>query len=106
MAAFDRVMSGFPQMDSILDHIRLGDNVVWQVSDIEEFRFFAVPFVRQALLDGRDITYVRFAHHEPILSDTKGIRVAVFDPDAGFEAFTVAIHDEITRNGRDAFLQL
>ena len=24
-------------------------------------------------------------------------------PDAGFEAFTVAIHEEITRQGRDAF---
>ena len=103
MAAFDRIFSGFPQMDSILDNIRLGDNVVWQVSDIEEFRFFAVPFVKQALLDGRDVIYVRFAHHEPILSDTKGIRVAEFDPDIGFEAFTVGIHDEITRNGRDAF---
>ena len=103
MAAFDRIFSGFPQMDSILDNIRLGDNVVWQVSDIEEFRFFAVPFVKQALLDGRDVIYVRFAHHEQILNDTKGIRVAEFDPDIGFEAFTVGIHDEITRNGRDAF---
>ena len=26
-----------------------------------------------------------------------------FDPDEGFEAFTVAIHNEITRKGRDAF---
>lgn len=26
-----------------------------------------------------------------------------FDPDEGFEAFTVAIHEEITRQGREAF---
>ena len=45
MAAFDKVKSGFGQMDDILDYIRMGDNVVWQVSDIDEFRFFAVPFV-------------------------------------------------------------
>lgn len=103
MAAFDKVKSGFPQMDEILDYIRMGDNVVWQVSDIDEFRMFAVPFVAQAKRDGRDIIYVRFAQHPPILDDLTGIRLVQFDPDAGFEAFTVAIHDEITRNGRDAF---
>ena len=38
MAAFDKILSGFPQMDDILDFIRLGDNVVWQISELEEFR--------------------------------------------------------------------
>ena len=66
MAAFDKINSGFPQMDKILDHIRLGDNVVWQVSDIDEFRFFAEPFARQAVKDGRNVIYIRFAQHEPI----------------------------------------
>lgn len=103
MAAFDKVKSGFPQMDAILDYIRMGDNVVWQVSDIDEFRMFAVPFVKQAILDGRDVLYIRFAQHPPILDDLTGVRMVRFDPDVGFEAFTVAIHDEITRAGRDAF---
>ena len=31
MAEFDRILSGFPQMDEVLDSIRLGDNVVWQI---------------------------------------------------------------------------
>ena len=65
MAAFEKIKSGFSEMDEILDHIRLGDNVVWQVSDIEEFRFFAEAFARQAVRDGRNIVYVRFAQHEP-----------------------------------------
>ena len=103
MAAFDRVRSGFAQVDAILDNIRMGDNVVWQVSDIDEFRMFAVPFVEQAIQDGRDVIYIRFAQHPPILDDLKRVRVAQFDPDMGFEAFTVGIHEEITRNGRDAF---
>ncbi|MBQ1491412.1 MAG: phosphoenolpyruvate synthase, partial [Blautia sp.] len=103
MAAFDRIQSGFPGMDAILDHIRLGDNVVWQVSDIEEFRFFALPFVEQAKRDGRSITYVRFAKHPPILEDLDGVDMVTFNPDEGFEAFTVAIHEEITRKGIDAF---
>ncbi len=103
MAAFDKIYSGFPQMDEILDYIRLGDNVVWQVSNVEEFRMFAEPFARQAVADGRDVTYIRFAQHEPVLRDTTGIRVKKFDPDEGFEAFTVAIHEEITQRGKEAF---
>ena len=106
MAAFDRVKSGIPEMDRILDYIRMGDNVVWQVSDLDEFRFFALPYVRQAIEDGRDIVYIRFAQHAPILTEPdilEHVEVVRFDPDAGFESFTVAIHDEITRHGRDAF---
>ena len=103
MAAFDKVCSGFPQVDAILDHIRLGDNVVWQISELEEFRLFAEPFVRQAVRDGRNVIYIRFAQHEPVLRDPNGIQVQQFDPDQGFEAFTVAIHEEVTRQGKDAF---
>ena len=106
MAAFDKVKSGIPQMDEILDYIRMGDNVVWQVTDLDEFRFFAIPYVKQAIEDHRDIVYIRFAQHEPILTEPEileKVQVVKFDPDAGFESFTVAIHDEITRHGRDAF---
>ena len=103
MAAFDKILSGHPQLDEILDHIRLGDNVVWQVSSIDEFRVFAEPFARQAVRDGRSVIYIRFAQHEPVLKDTSGIQVCTFNPDAGFEAFTVAIHEKITQEGREAF---
>ena len=106
MAAFDKVMSGFPQMDEILDNIRMGDNVVWQVSDIEEFKFFAIPYVRQAIKDKRDIVYIRFAQHPPILTEPEileHVEVVKFDPDVGFESFTVGIHDKITEHGKDAF---
>ena len=51
MAAFDKVKSGISQLDEILDYIRMGDNVVWEVSDVEEFRMFALPFVAQAIND-------------------------------------------------------
>ena len=43
MAAFDRIFSGIPEMDNALDNIRLGDNVVWRVSDLSEFRLFMKP---------------------------------------------------------------
>lgn len=103
MAAFDPILSGIPSLDESLDSIRLGDNVVWKVSNLDEFRAFAEPFARQAVKDGRDITYFRFAKHEPVLKNLDGINVERFDPEMGFESFTVAIHESIKRHGRDAF---
>lgn len=42
MAAFERVLSGIPEMDKALANIRLGDNVVFRVSDLSEFRMLRV----------------------------------------------------------------
>lgn len=48
MATFERVLSWIPKMDMALDNIRLGDNVVWQVTDLDEFQLFTEPYVRQS----------------------------------------------------------
>lgn len=61
MAAFDRVPSGIEGLDGVLDSIRLGDNVVWQVSSLEEFRPIAAAFVSRSVADGRKVVYLRFA---------------------------------------------
>lgn len=42
MAAFERILSGIPEMDTAFDNIRLGDNVVWRVSDLAQFRLFSL----------------------------------------------------------------
>ena len=59
MAAFERVKSGIPEMDAALDNIRLGDNVVWRVSELSQFKMFMEPYIRQAKEDGRNIIYFR-----------------------------------------------
>ena len=53
MAAFERICSGIPDMDQALDNIRLGDNVVWRVSNLQEFRYFCEPYIEQAIKDNR-----------------------------------------------------
>ena len=68
MAAFDRICSGIPEMDTSLDNIRLGDNVVWRVSELSEFRLFMKPYIEQAIKDKRNIIYFRFASHEPLVT--------------------------------------
>ena len=103
MAAFEKVLSGIPAMDAALDYIRLGDNVVWQVSDLDQFRALAGVFAAQAVRDGRRLIYVRFAGHEPILQPMEGLRIIPVELSHRFETFTVAIHDLIEAEGKDAF---
>jgi len=103
MAAFERVECGIPALDAVFDNIRLGDNVVWQVADLDAFGHLFKPFVQQALCDKRNIIYIRFATHEPLLDDQAGVKVYEFDPRSGFESFTVAVRKVITKEGRDAF---
>ena len=103
MAAFERVKSGIPEMDTALDHIRLGDNVVWRVPDLSEFRLFMEPYVRQAIEDGRNIIYFRFASHAPLIEDCPQVKTVNIPLSHRFETFTVDIHNRIEEEGKDAF---
>ncbi|MBM3704946.1 MAG: phosphoenolpyruvate synthase [Actinobacteria bacterium] len=103
MAVFDKIGSGIEGLDRTLDHIRLGDNVVWQVSDIEEYAFFARSFAEHAINEKRNLIYLRFAHHSPLLVQQKGLKIIGLDASAGFESFTVAVHEIIEKEGQEAF---
>ncbi len=103
MAAFDRILSGIPEMDTALDNIRLGDNVVWRVSELSQFKLFMEPYVRQAIRDGRNIIYFRFASHEPLLEECPEIKRVTVPLSHRFENFTVDIHNVIEAEGKDAF---
>ena len=78
--SFEKIPSGYPGLDEVLDNIRMGDNVVWQVMDLSEFRLFAQPFARRAIADGRRTLYFRFARHEPLLEPCEGLDIIALDP--------------------------
>ncbi len=103
MTAFERVCSGIPEMDKALDNIRLGDNVVWRVSSLDEFRLFVDPYVEQAKKDGRNLIYFRFASHEPLVEDCPEVKKYVIPLSHRFETFTIDIHNIIEKEGYDAF---
>ena len=103
MAAFDKVLSGIPALDRALDYIRMGDNVVWRVSGLDEFRYFVDPFVEQAKKDGRNIIYFRFASHPELVRECPEVKRVDIQLSHRFENFTVEIHRVIEREGRDAF---
>ena len=103
MAAFERIHCGIDGLDEMFDNIRLGDNVVWQLTRLEDFHVVMQPYVRQAIFDGRDLIYIRFASHEPLLEPQPGLIIHKVDPRQGFERFTIAVRKIITQYGYDAF---
>ncbi len=103
MAAFEKIKSGLNGIDTALHNIRLGDNVVWQLSNIEEYSFFVKPFVKQAISDNRNIIYIRFAEHSSIIANQPGLKTVYIDPNIGFESFTVKVHEIISDEGIGSF---
>ncbi len=98
-----RVSTGLEELDTILDGLRIGDNVVWKVDHIDDYLQFVQPYVSWARKNKKNIIYFRFARHRPVIEDLTGINVHVLDPTQGFESFAVAIHQVITYTGRGAF---
>jgi len=97
------VTTGFSGLDKILDGLRIGDNVVWKVDSIEDYRYFVAPYVQQALADGRQVIYFRFGQHPPVLEDRLDVEVHELHPSDGFEPFACAIHAVATEKGVGAF---
>lgn len=98
-----RCSTGILEIDNVLDDLRLGDNVVWHVDSLENYLNPARRFAAQAVADGRNVLYMRFAAHPPILEDAEGVRTITFDAAAGFETFTSEVHRTIEAAGREAF---
>ena len=95
--------TGINGLDEIIQHLRLGDNVVWQVDDIKDYRHFVSPYVKQALQEKRNLVYIRFAKHPPLISPDKKVKTYKLDAGSGFEAFTKQIHAILTKEGAGAF---
>ena len=103
MAAFEKILSGISDMDEALDYIRLGDNVVWRVSGLDDFRIFMEPYLEQAVRDRRNIIYFRFAGHEPLVRECPEVKKITIPLSHRFETFTVEIHNHIAEAGKEAF---
>jgi len=99
MRGFERASTGISGLDAILDGLRWGDNVVWQVEDIEEYRKITEPFVRQALEQNLTIVYLRFGQHTPILAPHPRIKEYILDASQGFESFSSQVHTIATDEG-------
>jgi hypothetical protein len=92
--------SGLASLDELLQGLRLGDNVVWQVDRLEDYPYFAQAFADQAIRDGLDCVYLRFAPHTQILEPQPGLMITRIDPSPGFDYFTGEVHRVVGERGR------
>lgn len=100
---YNRASTGITGFDNAIDMLRLGDNVVWQVDSVDDYKGYVAPFVKRARKDGRKIVYIHFAPHAPLIDDLKGIGYYELDPDQGFESFSTNVYDIITDEGKEVF---
>ena len=97
------VSTGLRGLDDILNGLRLGDNVVWRVDTIDDYRVFVQRYVTAAMEEARPVVYCRFAFHEPLLEERPGIKIHNLDAFRGFESFTVRLHTIIAQEGIGVF---
>lgn len=96
------VTTGLPGLDLVLHGIEPGDNIVWEVSSIDEYKELIAPYARAAQAARHHLIYFRFASHPPLLPEGSAAEIHTFDCAAGFETFVRQIHAVIERAGRGA----
>lgn len=103
MGINDRVGTGLKGFDQIIDHLRLGDNVVWQVDSVSDYKKLADPFAGQARSDNRRLVYIRFGTHEQLFEESSGVKIYYIDSSKGFESFATEVHNLIRNEGKKVF---
>ncbi|MHB8139448.1 MAG: PEP/pyruvate-binding domain-containing protein [Smithellaceae bacterium] len=103
MTPLPRVSTGMNGLDEILGYLQMGDNVVFQVDDIKDYKKFVDPYVETALARNHRLVYMRFANHPPLLEPNKKIKVYKLNANKGFESFSTQVHNIVRDEGRDVF---
>ena len=101
--ALGRASTGLDSLDNVIDGLRIGDNVIWQVDDIDVYAQFVNPFIERALEENKKIVYIRFAKHEPLLKPDPRITIYKLDARSGFESFTTQVHKIATLAGEGVY---
>jgi hypothetical protein len=101
MAFYSHVSTGWDSLDVIIDHLRRGDNVVWQVDNIDEYQKLVSLFVNKAISNHERVVYLRFSRHLPLLEPRPNLTIHELNVDNGFEYFSTQVHGIITEEGRN-----
>lgn len=99
-SASEPFSTGHAGLDGLIDRFRLGDNVVWHVDALGDYRYFANLFADQALRQEIPLIYVRYGEHDQILDPARNITRITLDPSQGFEHCTEEISLLAHQNGQ------
>jgi len=97
------ISTGIKGLDAVITGLRAGDNVVWQIDDINDYIELVKPFVQEAQKEHKKVVYLRFAQHKQLLEPSKNIKRYELNAHAGFEYFTTKVNNIITQEGEGAY---
>ncbi|MHA1673314.1 MAG: PEP/pyruvate-binding domain-containing protein [Promethearchaeota archaeon] len=95
--------TGIPQLDELLQGINLGDNIVWQVNEIQDYFPFVEHFTRYANRSKKNLVYIRFGQHQRVLHEHFAATVITINPNEGFEAFITQIFQIVNQKGPNVY---
>jgi pyruvate, water dikinase len=102
---YNHLSTGIKGLDKVIKGLMPGDNVVWQVSDVDHYRYFVEAYARFADLRNQRLVYFRFGFHDPLITERNfpDAEIHHLDPSLGFEPFITQIHSIIKKNGRGGY---
>ncbi|MBN1532466.1 MAG: PEP/pyruvate-binding domain-containing protein [Spirochaetes bacterium] len=103
MQSIIKMTTGLVGLDNVINSLRMGDNVVWQVDEIADYAQFAEPFAESVIAQGKRLVYMHFATHSQILFPGQYSVMYTIDPSSGFESFSAQIHNVVREEGEGIF---
>ncbi|MCI6736999.1 MAG: PEP/pyruvate-binding domain-containing protein [Intestinibacter sp.] len=98
----EKISTGIKGFDDIMGGLYPGDNVVWQVEDINNYRHVANAFAKKSVADGKKVNYIRFGKGNPVIDDLDSVNLFELDLEKGFEEFTMSVHRIIKTQSENA----
>ena len=95
--------TGHRALDEVLTGVRPGDNIVWQVDDVEDYAPFVDWFSSHATRARQNLVYFRFAPHRHLLGEGIDAEVHRLQPELGFEDFISEIFNVVERVGMGGY---
>ena len=71
----DKISTGIKGFDDIMGGLYPGDNVVWQVEDINNYKHVVDAFVRKSIKDGKNVNYIHFRKVNSIIDDLSKVNL-------------------------------
>ena len=94
--------TGLMDLDGILQGILPGDNIVFQVEEIDDFKIFVNRFCYNANEEKKDLIYCRFAQHDFLIPEDVKATIYELNPKKGFDFFLSEIIGLIELHGTGA----
>ena len=94
--------TGILALDGILQGVLPGDNIVFQVDEIDDYKLFVNQFCYNANTEKKDLIYCRFAQHEYLIPDDVKATIYKLNPKKGFDFFLSEIIGLIESHGTGA----